>query len=362
VLRIALVGLGRRRAQSLLTAAGVAIGVAAVVAFLSVAEGLERSARGLINLGGAQMGIFQAGVRDLTASTLPASLADRIEREPGVADATPVAVLSEDVRGESLLVFGVDPDGFVMRRLVLTEGRRPGPRGALLGDAAATDLGLGVGDTLQLDAGALEVTGTYHTGVPFEDQGVAVPLAAAQRDEQTAEATTIAVAVEPGVASSEVADRLERRFQGTIAIDQPGEATRADTNSLLLRKSTLVIAILALLLGGLTVVNTMAMAVLDRRAEFALLAAVGWSRPLVARLVVFEGLVLGALGVAVGLGLGALAGKAAADLLGAAAVVAPVTGAGVLALGAAIGLTLGALGAIYPAWRVTRVPAAEALA
>jgi hypothetical protein len=38
VLRIALVGLGRRRAQSLLTAAGVAIGVAAVVAFLSVAE------------------------------------------------------------------------------------------------------------------------------------------------------------------------------------------------------------------------------------------------------------------------------------------------------------------------------------
>jgi putative ABC transport system permease protein len=215
---------------------------------------------------------------------------------------------------------------------------------------------------LQLDAGALQITGTYHTGVPFEDQGVAVPLAAAQRDGRTAEATTIAVAVEPGVASSAVADRLERRYQGTIAIDQPGEATRADTNSLLLRKSTLVIAILALLLGGLTVANTMAMAVLERRAEFALLAAVGWSRPLVARLVVVEGLVLGGLGVAVGLGLGALAGKAAADVLGAAAVVAPVTGAGVLALGAAIGLTLGALGSIYPAWRVTRVPAAEALA
>jgi putative ABC transport system permease protein len=91
VLHIALVGFRRRRARSALTAVGVAIGVAAVVAFLSVAAGLEQSARGLINLGGAQMGIFQAGVRDLTASTLPESLAGRIEREPGVAEATPVA-------------------------------------------------------------------------------------------------------------------------------------------------------------------------------------------------------------------------------------------------------------------------------
>jgi putative ABC transport system permease protein len=345
-----------------LTAVGVAIGVAAVVAFLSVAAGLEQSARGLINLGGAQMGIFQAGVRDLTASTLPESLAGRIEREPGVAEATPVAVETEEVAGNSLLVFGVDPGGFVMRRLVLTAGRRPTGRGALLGDGAADDLGLRTGDTIELGGGAVPVTGTYHTGVPFEDQGVAVPLALTQAaEDRRGEVTTIAVAVEPGVANSDVAERLERRYPGTIVIDQPGEATRADTNSLLLRKSTLVIAILALVLGALTVVNTMAMAVLERRSEFALLAAVGWTPKLVGLLVLTESLVLAVAGVAAGLVLGALAGGAVADTLGASAVVAPATGLGVLALGGAVGLALGALGAVYPAWRVTRLPPAEAL-
>jgi len=101
--------------------------------------------------------------------------------------------------------------------------------------------------------------------------------------------------------------------------------------------------------------------VLERRSEFALLAAVGWTPKLVGLLVLTESLVLAVAGVAAGLVLGALAGGAVADALGASAVVAPATGLGVLALGGAVGLALGALGAVYPAWRVTRLPPAEAL-
>lgn len=40
-----------------------------------------------------------------------------------------------------------------------------------------------------------------------------------------------------------------------------------------------MIAVLALVLGGIAVTNTMAMAVLERRRELALQAAIGWSRP-----------------------------------------------------------------------------------
>jgi putative ABC transport system permease protein len=358
-----IVGLRRQRGRSLLTATGIAIGVAAVVAFLSLARGLEESARGLINLGGAEMGLFQAGVRDLTASTLPEALAAQAEREPGVADAVAIGVLSGSVEGRSLLVFGVPRDSFVMRRLVLTEGRGPRvARDVLLGDGAARELGLHPGGTLRLAGGAMTVAGIYHTGVPFEDRGAAVDLRAAQAIADAAgDATTIAISVEPGVASSDVADRLERRFPGTLAIDEPGKATRADTNSLLIRKSTLVMAILALLVGGLTVTNTMLMAVLERRAEFALLAAVGWGSGLIARLVIVEGLVLGFVGVVAGLAMGTVAGELLARLLAASAIVAPSTGVGVLGQGLAVGLAMGAVGALYPAWRVSRLPPAEAL-
>jgi putative ABC transport system permease protein len=363
VLHTALAGIRGRRARSLLTSLGIAIGVAAVVAFLSVARGLDESAKGLINLGGAQMGVFQAGVRDLTASTLPDSLVARIEREPGVAAATPVSVSTEEVGDKSVLVFGVAPGGFVMRRLVLTGGGRPRGAAALLGDGAAEDLDLRPGDAIEIGDDSLPVAGTYHTGVAFEDQGIAIPLSAAQKASgRSGEVTTVAVAVEPGVSNADVADRLERRYPGTVTIDQPGEAIRADTNSLLLRKSTLVIAILALVLGGLTAANTMAMAVLERRSEFALLAAVGWGPGLVARLVLCEGLILSTAGVAAGLALGSLVSRAAADILDASSVVTPETGIGVFVLGCLIGLAMGAVGALYPAWRAARMAPARALA
>jgi hypothetical protein len=72
--------------------------------------------------------MFQGGVSELTASSLPQSLAERVRDEPGVADATPIAVATGELRGApSFLVFGVEPDSFVFRSLVLVAGRSPGP-------------------------------------------------------------------------------------------------------------------------------------------------------------------------------------------------------------------------------------------
>jgi ABC-type antimicrobial peptide transport system permease subunit len=62
------VDLTRHAARTGLTAIGIAIGVAAILALLGFSAGIERSAAGLIRLGGAELGMFQAGVGELTAS------------------------------------------------------------------------------------------------------------------------------------------------------------------------------------------------------------------------------------------------------------------------------------------------------
>ena len=364
MLRLTAVDLRRHRGRTLLSATGIAIAVAMIVALLSLSAGVERSASGLIHLGGSEVGLFQAGVGDLTASALPEDLVEQVKRVPGVRDAAPVAVATGELPAErSFLVFGVEPDSFVVRRLVFAAGGPPaGPGEAALGDAAAADLGLGVGDSLPLSGGPVRITGVYHAGVAFEDQGAALPLPAVQDMlGRSGDVTTIGVSVAPGASASEVGSRLERTFRGTTAISEPSQVSRVDTNSLIVRKAAVVFAALALLVGGVAVMNTMLMAVLERRGEFALMLAVGWPRRLVAELVVQEAVILSLAGALAGLALGAGAGELLVRALGASALVSPHVTLWTLGQAVLLAVATGVLGSLYPAWSITRLRPAEAL-
>ena len=358
------VDLRRHRARTALTAFGIAIAVATIVALLSLSSGIERSASGLIHLGGSELGMFQGGVGELTASTLPTSLKERIEAQEGVAEASAIAVATGELPAErSFLVFGVDPDGFVMDRLVFLGGRPPARADeAALGDAASRQLGLGVGDRLALASGPLEIVGVYRAGVPFEDQGAVLTLPAVQKIlGRPDDATTIAVSLATGARAGDVGRRLEDAFRGTVAISQPGQVARVDTNTLLVRKAAVVFVALALIIGGIVVTNTMMMAVFERRRDFALLLAVGWPRRLVASLVLREGVLLSLGGALVGLALGAAAGELIVRAFGADTLVSPHVSAWILGRALLVALLTGMLGSLYPAWWVTRLRPVEAL-
>src|SRR5213076_1826872 len=97
----------RRKARTLATAVGIALGVGTIVALLSVGSGLKRTAGQLVHLGFADIGIFQSGVSDPTASILPTSLASRLEKRPDVYQATPLLLIIEGVKqNPAAVVFG----------------------------------------------------------------------------------------------------------------------------------------------------------------------------------------------------------------------------------------------------------------
>lgn len=364
MLRLILLDLRRRPGRTALTSFGVAVGVAATVALLALSAGIERTAGGLVNLGNAELGLFQGGLQALTASTLPGSVAADAARQPGVEATAGIAVVTDQLQGQgSFLVFGVEPTSFVVRRLVFTSGRRPrGPSDVVLGDAAAKDLGLGVGDTLRLKLGRFPIVGVYHAGVAFEDQGAALPLRTLQRlAHRGDDVTTVAVAVKPGVAAAAVGRRLERIFPGLVAFSQPGQVVRLDTNALLIRKITLIFAGLAVVIGAIVVMTMMLMAVFERQAEFALLSAVGWPHRRVTQLVMVQGLMLGAIGGVLGIAAGIGAAELVVRAMSAATLVSPRFTAGGFLQAGAIALGMGVLGGAYPAWRVGRLRVTEAL-
>ena len=106
----------------------------------------------------------------------------------------------------------------------------------------------------------------------------------------------------------------------------------------------------------------MAMAVLERARELALMSAVGWSPRQVGGIVLLEGILVSIIGAGAGLFLGALGAGWLGDALGVASVVEPEVTPWSIGRGLIIGLVIGVLGGLYPAWRVSRLPAEELLA
>ncbi len=359
-----LTNLTRRLGRTLLTAFGVAVGVATIVALLSLSAGLTQTAAGLVHLGGSDLGVFQAGVADPTASLLPASVVGRLDSNPDVASATPLLLVVDGVKADpASIVFGAAPTGFFARRLVFVSGHPTAAAAVEVGDRLASALHLHPGDRLTINGHSFPVAGIYHSGVLFEDLGAVLPLAVAQRiSGRQGEVTTVAVELAPGIGPKAATRSIRSQLPGTLVIADAGEAARAGANEALIHNATLVIIIIALIIGAVSVTNTMAMSVLERQGELALLSAMGWSGGRVATLIVGEGIGVSLLGAALGLLLGVLGSQLLVDAMGVGAYVSPSITAWGLGRGLLVGVSIGVLGGIYPAIRVTRMPPLKGLA
>jgi putative ABC transport system permease protein len=357
------VNLLRRWGRSALTALGVALGVTTVVALLALTGGLDQSAGDLAHLGRADLGVFQAGLADLTASSLPGSTLTRIQKLPGVARTTPVQILSGAVSDEpSMLAFGAEASSFLSRRLVIVSGHRARGDEVMAGSGAATTLHLHPGQAIRIEGHSLPVAGIYSSGIPLEDSGLVLPLALSRRLSGVPEGLSmVAVSIAPGYSEKQLKGEIERKLPGTSAIGAPGELERVDTNSRIVHEAAVIVAILALALGAVVVLNTMAMAVIERRSEFGILTALGWSRLRISQLLFGESLALSLAGVAVGLGLGVAAAELVVHALEIAVFVSPSITAWVLVRGLLVGLALGVLGALFATWRVMRLSLLDAL-
>jgi putative ABC transport system permease protein len=259
-------------------------------------------------------------------------------------------------------VFGLDPNEFPAQRLVIVHGARATGDEALLGDHAAKRLHLGPGSTLRLGRHAFRVAGIYHTGDAFQDDGIVLPLPVVQRlAGRPGDVSTIAVNADLGTPPKALARELERRFVGTTAVTEPGQAVRIDTSSRVIIDSGWIISLLALIVGGIAVANTMAMSVFERVREIGILRAVGWRSGRVAALIASEALGICALGLGAGLLLGYAAAEEFAAYSESGSLLRPTFTPGVFAWGLAFAVGVALVGALYPSWRAVRLTPIEAL-
>ena len=357
----------RRKSRSLLTLAGIAIGVAAMIALGALGAGL---AAGYQSIGGGSQADFivtQADALDLALSAVDDNLGAELLAMPEVA--TIAGMMMGNVSAEDgakyFFIFGHDPQAFPIDHFRIIEGQGLDARGVrgrplLLGKFAAEGMEVGVGDTLNLTGGTFRVVGIYETGDALEDGAAVITLKDAQAILQKPRlVSAFYLKVKDSRQADRLRERIARRFP-EIELTTASEFGDKQQAVDIMEGLASAIAAMAIIVGGVGMTNTILMSVYERTREIGVLRAVGWRRRRVLSLILTEALLL------------AFAGAILGSLIGVALVIAirnvPLYGytrgqftPELFIQAFVVALILGILGGLYPAWRASMMQPLEAM-
>jgi putative ABC transport system permease protein len=304
---------------------------------------------------------------------------DKVRAVPGVTKVDAALVeLVEMPRGTgniSVMMLGWPPENSGYDGHKTVAGRRlvAGDKGkAMLGATLAQNLDKGVGDAITLQGEAYEVVGVYQSFVVFENGAVIVPLEEAQRMAgREGRVTGFSVYVNKS-ADNPAADVEAVRRHVLGMTDSRGKPARllaeptrdyVDTLSQVKVTRALVwmVSAIALVIGVISMLNTMVMSVLERTQEIGILRAVGWPRGRVVRMVLGEAVALGVAAAVLGTAGAVLGIHALTRFPQVSGFIEPGIAPVVIVQGLGIAALIGLIGGAYPAIRAARLLPTEAI-
>jgi putative ABC transport system permease protein len=365
---LAVKNLARRKIRSALTILGISIGVASVVALVAVARGLRKQFDDFLAVGEAHLVLSRAGAADPFISYLPDDLIERLAAMPEVAAAYPFLLSAQQIPGQTFLFFyGTTQGSPFLDQIRMVEGRDPfdGHTSELricLGRTIAEHLGAEVGSTIILGNERLEVAGIFEAHTPLVASGGLLRFADAQRIAGLEGKMSLAQ-VRLHRFDPEMLSRAEAALEAAlpeVEATAPAVFTSAFDEFELADQGVTVFTLLAVIVGGIVVMNTMLMSVFERTREIGILQALGWSKGMILRQIVAEAFFIGGFGGPVGIALGVVT----IEFIGSFGELSWVSGDygwTLFAVAVAVALGMGLVGAIYPALRAVRITPIEAL-
>jgi putative ABC transport system permease protein len=365
----------QRPLRSLVSVAGVALGVALVMLFTGLSRGMSNDLKRRAQNLRAEIIFTRPGSMELTSSTANLSTAyvQRLQKVEGVESVVPVIrYISQGKSGFGLeQIEGVDWEPFArMNDIHLVEGRAPqavdpategdpnAPGEVVVDERKAAGNNLSIGSTIKLFGDKpFKVVGIYS---PESGARVKMSLSTMQRElESAGKCQYILVKCKEGVDEVTVARAIENspETRGNKIQFTRDVFTSIEKSIPYLGVFLRVLVGLAALVSGLVIMLAMYTTITERTREIGILKALGASRAYIVGVIEKEAILISVLGLVVGFTVAIVAGFVIQRAYG----LVFEYGWGWALTAAAIGLLGGVLGALYPAVRAANLDPVSAI-
>lgn len=391
ILKMSFRNLSHHKARTGLTLLGIIIGIAAVVALISLSSGLNESVRDQLEaLGGDKIIIAPRQSQTFGAGPPSSGVAlsekelDAVERIRDVEIAIPLVFKSfpVSVGDESTLatVYGMplkDMDAFLtdVQRYELEEGRnleRGDKSSTVIGSRLSKDTfekDINVRDKIKVAGKDIRVVGIIEeTGNQQDDNAIVLDIETVRElSGSDDEISVIFVKARGDVkkVAQEIENDLEDLHNEKLFVAITTEQLIEQINSVFGVMSLVLVGIagISLLVAGVGILNTMLMSVIERTREIGIMKAIGATNKKILALFLSEAAMVGFIGGIVGVVLGYAISfsfsSAAVSFVGMQLLIPidPVLITGALAFSTAVGVISGT----YPAYRAAKLDPVEAL-
>nr|CBH38941.1 putative macrolide ABC transporter, permease protein [uncultured archaeon] len=379
-----------RKARSILTVLGIAVGIAAIVSLMSVGYGMEHAITGELTEMADMISVMPGEIRG-ASYVERGSFTDRdvsdLQRIGGIMDISTMTYDAAEVeyrnKNVPIFVFGGDTkelEGFYVEPVGLKEGRwlrENDYKGCVIGYRVANDFFdevIHVNDKLVINDDKFIVVGVFEKGDMLYsndvDRNIFLTLRAAKEVLQTDEIKYIIVRVYDIDEAEGIAEEIEERINDNHGLDDFAMAMTMGSMIEMMEdifniiRGVLVgIAAIALIVASIGIMNTMLMSVMERTHEIGVMKAIGAKSSDVLSLFLLESSMVSLVGGVIGCLLGWIVAKVLSFLgstasgLEIAAIVKPE----VILGGIAVALIVGVLSGFYPARKASKMSPVEAV-
>lgn len=362
----------RNKSRALLAIVGIGIGIATIIALGAITAGLTTTLDDTLHEGGSDFSILSkeadsSGTPYGTA-TIDEEWVDKVQNISGVKNVEGVyigMIATED--NPYSMVIGIDPTNdfnLSSMKMTLNEGRmiKNNSKELIVGKLALEDLNKSLGDTITIKDDEFTIVGVYESGDPNQDNGMLTSISDVQGLlDDPGKISIMYVYVESGANVEDVTKRINDTYGDNITTITSITDVEMVAESLdMVNAASWGISLLAILIGGIGIINTMIMSVYERTREIGVLKAVGWKGRRILGMILGESLVLT---ITSGI-IGSIIGVIGTQLLVALNIfggMTPVYTIDIFIQAFAVAIIVGLIGGLYPAWRASRLPPTEAL-